>query len=337
MDKLPLSHETIRDILAQFGLETQQVTNFCDSSRGEGDVRWNFMVENVCVLKINSATVMWEARLQEIDRLIGRYREIGLSCPRLIPTLAGPLSCPLELAGAVCTCFVEEYAEYPVCTWDDSPDRKEVVAHLGTLAARFTNVDLSKIHSMWSIIDLAPFDGDVDEKQENADQLTEALRESGFTALADRVAALNAHLRQTIERDFRALPRCVYQGDLNSTNELQNGGHFAGLIDFNASGTDVNINVFLNETNCFPTDETFARLSVPQMLEKMAREQDEILTVIWRQYAMNPLERKLLPYFRRLIDLFQYPNVCQMTEWLADAGSREKCADLIEALVDQPL
>ena len=41
----------------------------------------------------------------------------------------------------------------------------------------------------------------------------------------------------------------MYQGDLNNSNILIKDNHFYGLIDFNLSGTEVNINCFLAETN----------------------------------------------------------------------------------------
>jgi len=44
---------------------------------------------------------------------------------------------------------------------------------------------------------------------------------------------------EKIKKVFNELPRCVYQGDLNSSNALHQDGRFAGLIDFNMAGTDV--------------------------------------------------------------------------------------------------
>jgi len=80
----------------------------------------------------------------------------------------------------------------------------------------------------------------------------------------------------------------MYQGDLNSSNELHQDGHFVGLIDFNLSGTDVNINVFVNETNCFPEEEDFDRLSVEQIVDKMETEQADMLSVIvWSKHMIS--------------------------------------------------
>ena len=136
---------------------------------------------------------------------------------------------------------------------------------------------------------------------------------------------------------FAELPRCVYQGDLNSTNELHQDGHFVGLIDFNLSGTDVNINVFVNETNCFPEEEEFDRLTVKQILRKMEMEQADMLSAILGHYAMNEVEKYAFPYYQRIADLFQWPNVCSMVKWLKEDARRDKCVSLIRALAGKPI
>lgn len=190
---------------------------------------------------------------------------------------------------------------------------------------------------MWSIIDLAPLDVEIDEKQENANMLLDALRESGYDELACAADTINVMLRSRILEVFRDLPRCVYQGDLNSTNELHDNGRFAGLIDFNLSGTDVNINVFLNETNWFPAEDEFDSMTIGDILEKMDEEQQQRLAVIFCHYSMNEKERFAFPFYRRIVNLFQYPNVCEMIKWLKEEKRRKKCASLIREMVNRPL
>ena len=56
------------------------------------------------------------------------------------------------------------------------------------------------------------------------------------------------------------------------------------------AGTDVNINVFLNETNWFPEEDEFDSMSVSEILSKQDREQDDELSVIYRHYALNDSE-----------------------------------------------
>ena len=332
-----LEKRELAEIAGQFGRSFQAVTAFYDTSHGDTDVRWNYVLDDNFVLKINSERAIWEERLQEISRLIERYRSIGVYAPRLIPTLAGPLSCRWKYAEAELVCFVEEYARYPVYSDYQMQDRREVVEHLGILAANYSGVDLSDIRSMWSIIDLAPLDVDIDEKQENTNMLVAALEDNGYPELASRADGLNRELRREILPDFDALPRCVFQGDLNTTNELHNDGHFVGLIDFNMAGTDVNINVFANETGWFPETNEFDYLTVPEILDKMESVQSDELEVIFKHYTMNGTEKRLFPCYNRITELFQYPNVCMMVKWLKDEARREKCAALIRALIEKPL
>ncbi len=124
---------------------------------------------------------------------------------------------------------------------------------------------------------------------------------------------------------------------MNSTNELQKDGHFVGLIDFNMAGTDVNINVFLNETDWFPEDAEFDALTVAEILEKQDKKQEEYLAVILCHYTLNDDEKYAFPYYKRIVNMFQYPNVCLMVKWLGEDARREKCATLIKAMIEKPL
>ncbi len=332
-----LEIKEIQNIMSHFGLCVQSTTAFYDTSHGDDDKRLNYILDEKYVLKVNSVAAMWEERLWEIHRLIYRYRSIGIYCPDLIPTLGGSLSYTLQRDGKEYTCFVEEYAVYPIFDSNTEQDRKEIVEHLGILAAKYTGIDLSPTRSMWSIIDLAPLDVDIDEKQENTNALTAALRKNGYGDLADKVDDFNIALREKIMTVFDRLPRCVYQGDLNDSNELHDNGYFVGLIDFNMAGTDVNINVFLNETNWFPTTEEFEKLSVAELIEKQDSKQAEVLSAIFKHYTLNDDEKYALPYYKRIVDMFQYPDVCLMIKWLGDDSHRYKCVEFINALIEKPL
>ncbi len=331
-----LDNQTIAEILENFGLTFTSVTREVDTSRGDNDRRLNYILDEKYVLKVHSVSSIWEERLQEIARLIERYRSIDVYCPRIIPALDGKLSCQFEICGVPHTCFVEECAIYPVCPDELNLDRKEVLAHVGKLAARYSGVDLSPIRSMWSIIDLAPLDVDIDEKQENSNLLQDALKDAGYTDLAADVQKLNERTREVIKKDYLSLPRCVYQGDLNPSNLLHLDEHFVGLIDFNMAGTDVNINVFANETNWFPEEEEFDEMSVGEITHKIDSEQAELLPAIFENYTMNDLEKRLFPYYKRISDLFQWPNVCSFQKWLKEDARKAKCIALIRALADKP-
>lgn len=333
-EPFPRMEERLHELLSAYDLVFDRITELIDTSRSDGDRRLNFILDRRYVLKLQDPESIWEDRLCGIARLIERYHSIGVYCPRLIRAKNGSFSVPFEAEGERFSCFVEEYAAFPICKADEQPSRRDVIVHLGTLAARYSNVDISDIYSMWSILDLSPLDcpGGKDEKQENAEALEAALVQFGFSDLADTVRATNQRLRRTIAAQYRDLPRCVFQGDLNSSNILLDNGRFAGLIDFNLSGTDVNINVFVNETNWFPEEDEFDRMTVPELVTAIGQKQNALLDVIFEQYECNSLERELLPTYRAICDLFQFPNVCAMRRWLKDPKRNEKTAALISAL-----
>lgn len=59
---------------------------------------------------------------------------------------------------------------------------QSVLASIGRLSQAYSSVDLQPVFSTWSIIDLAPLDVDIDEKQDNLNLLVQALRDAGAGA-----------------------------------------------------------------------------------------------------------------------------------------------------------
>ena len=53
--------------------------------------------------------------------------------------------------------------------------KRRYIESIGRLSAEYSDMDLQPVNSMWSIIDPAPLDVDVDEKQENINDLVETL------------------------------------------------------------------------------------------------------------------------------------------------------------------
>lgn len=76
-----LEERTIHGILERYGLDFSEITQLFDTSRGNDDQRFHYILDGKYVLKINTAGRLEERRLREINRLIGRYRSIGVYCP----------------------------------------------------------------------------------------------------------------------------------------------------------------------------------------------------------------------------------------------------------------
>lgn len=89
----------------------------------------------------------------------------------------------------------------------------------------------------------------------------------------------------------------------------------------------------MNETNWFPSDDEFDAMDIGGIIQKMDDYQDELLKIIFKHYSLNSLESRLFPYYKRIVDLEQYSNVCQMVRYLKDDVRREKSVKLIETLI----
>lgn len=325
-----MDNKEIITILREYGIDGFSDKTEIDSTIG-GDYRLNVIIDKKYVLRINNA-VMTEERLVSIDRLVEKYCRIGVLAPRLFKNKEGDY---LSAHGDH-VCYVSEYLDYPL--WREKENetdvetiRKEVLRSIGRLSKKYSNEDLSDVMSMWSIIDLAPLDVDVDEKQENLDLLVENLKELGEIELAHEVEAFNDSARERIRALYKDLPRCVIQGDLNASNILIEDGHFVGLIDFNMAGTEVNVNHFCCETNEKITEEDFAEKDADEVYENWKREQQEMLDVILSEYQLNDLEKKAIEDYRRICRISMYPNVMSFIEYLK--RDKEKTIKILRRII----
>lgn len=319
-------------ILAQYGVDSLSGWREIDSTN-QGDYRLNVIVDNKYVLRVNNP-VITEERLASISRLCERYRSIGVETPRLYRNASGQFLTPHESH----VCYLSDYLDYQTEkeaeeTCDHEQVGREVLASIGRLSSRFSGVDLSPVNSMWSLIDLAPLDVDVDEKQENLDMLVEALEELGESDLAREAAAFNEAKRERIRAVYKQLPRCVIQGDLNWSNILVKDSHFVGLIDFNMSGTEVNVNHFCAETNGGISEEDFTGKAPEDLYSEWLTRQNAELDVILQEYSMNGLEQSVLEDYRSICLISQYPNVMAFLKFLK--MDRAKAVDLIRLILQR--
>lgn len=324
-------------LLSPYGVNQFESFRVVDSSK-PNDYRLNIIIDRRYVLRINDP-VITEKRLGAIDRLAERYRQIGVKAPRLFQTADGLY---LTKAGDH-VCYLSEYLDYPTL-WEvqdqltaaqQAAVRQSVLASIGRLSQAYSGVDLQPVFSMWSIIDLAPLDVEIDEKQDNLNLLVQALRNAGAGETAQRAIAFNEANRAKIRQVFSDLPRCVIQGDLNGGNILIENGQFAGIIDFNMAGTEVNINHFCCETNDGMQEEDFEDYSAPEIFDRMQETSRRNLREILAHYTLNEAERSVIRNYWNLVMLSQYPNVCQYIKGLKTHP--DKALALIERIVSQEI
>lgn len=331
-----MDNNLITDICRHYGVDVELIGDVIDSSQGETDIRYNYVINNKFVLKLSTSKVISEVYLQGIKRLVARYRDIGVYCPNLIDNRNNELLTSIEYDGRVYNCYIEEFAPYDFAQDDEMlyESKKEMLAHVGKLATKYSGVDLVPINSMWSIIDLSPYDDQaVDEKQENLDLLIESLMKHGYLEEANMLLDRNNKARSNISIVLNKLPRCVYQGDLNPSNILvDKDRHFIGIIDFNMYGTEVNINCFLNECMYYLKEKDFEQLQVDEILDKMNSIQNELLQTILEYYELNELEKKVYNDYKQIIDFSFYPNVMLWTRLLDEKRYTDKVISLVRKL-----
>lgn len=321
----------IRNICYNYGIELANISKVIDTSHGEDDKRYNYIIDNKYVLKITNSSEINETALEDISRLIERYISIGVYCPSIIRNKIGTLTYEFNQEDKKYICYMEEYAVYNFYKEEKHIDynfKKKVVKHIGNLAKNFTNVDLSTTRSMWSLIELGRFD--IDEKQENLDNLIIKLKSKGYKNLASKLVDENIKARNKIKCNLDKLPRCVYQGDLNLSNILVDGdNNFVGIIDFNMFGTEININCFLNETMYYLTFEDFKTLTAKEIYNKMRIIQDNMMLDILSEYTLTDIENSLLEDYRKIIYISFFPNVML---WIELMDNYDMCSKVIEIL-----
>ncbi|MDE6407637.1 MAG: phosphotransferase [Anaeroplasmataceae bacterium] len=327
-----MTKQEILEILEKYNITSFYTYKELETTNGT-DYRLNIFIDNAYVLRINGSSIT-ETRLESISRLCERYRKIGVLTPRIYPSKEGTYLTKYNSY----VCYLSEYLDYKTeeeldNACDHNLIQKEVWRSIGRLSQAYSNVDLSDVYSMWSIIDLAPLDIEIDEKQENLNTFVSALKTSGETELANQLSLFNEKNREAIKKVYKQLPRCVIQGDLNWTNILVEDNHFKGLIDFNMSGTEVNINHFCAETNVEISIEEFKKYSALELYKMVIEEQDKNLAVIFEEYLMSDLEKEILENYRNIVLISQYPNVMEYLEFLK--VDRSKLIEFIRYIIQR--
>ena len=330
------SKEEIKNICTSYNIECSHIGEVIDTSMGDNDERYNYQINHKYFLKINNIKSKTEKFLVGMNQLIKNYKSIGVYCPSLYKTKENTFSLNIERDGIKFTCHVEEKSPFQISESQEEVDyefKKEILGHVGKLASKFTNHNLTTHNSMWSLIELANGDTDVDEKQENFDELYKCLKDNGYTELADKLRKQNDKTRAKIKTFMRDLPRCVYQGDLNNSNILvDEDKKFCGIIDFNMHGTEVNVNCFLNEAMYFLKKKDFEDLLARDIFSKMTSIQNDLMSVITSHYKLSDIEMEIIDDYKRVIFTSFYPNVCLMIDLMKQNYQKEKVIEFLEII-----
>lgn len=339
MQELNLSQ--INTFLASYEIPAIKGFELIDSSHGEEDVRHNYILDRRYVLRVNSAPVFTEQRLSELNRLIDRYRDFGLKSPLFLSDKNGKYL--QEIDG--CYAYLSEYLDLPLA--DDREEKRKLIGERLSFVARFAQryrgVDLVDTRSMYSLFELSPYDEltGVNEKQDNLNELSAALRKWGYDGLADRLNQRNEELRSQLRSIYRELPRCVFQGDENFSNLcLDEAGHIAGIFDFNMSGTEVIANYLANlafQARINFLDNCFDENSPEQVFAEIADVFRDSTAQIQQHYAFSEPEKQAYFRYAELVLLSGNAIVSALTQHLECEKTREKAAALLQKIMETSL
>lgn len=337
-------YRQVLDLLRQFGIRGADRIEFVDSSHGEDDIRRNYIIDREYVLRLNSAKVMTEERLEELNALIGRYRSFGMKAPLFLKAQSGKFV--IEQDGMFC--YLSEYLDYPLA--DDVKHRcreelrRQRVTFVARFAEQFKNVDLIETVSMYSIFDLAPYDKlsglDIDEKQENLNQLVSDLKQAGYEKLAERLNAQNEELRGQLKPIYKSLPRTVFQGDENFSNLcVDENDRIIGLFDFNMSGTEVNANYLANNGfgNFFYEEETMDNYTPEEILQMLLDAWHRSTDLICQHYSFTEQEFFAYRLYSKIAMISAYWNTAAFGEYLQQEKYKAKTAEIISLILDEDL
>ncbi len=324
--------------LSKYGYTGQGNISLIDTSRASDDIRLNYVIDKKWVLRFCNAPEMTETRLIELNRLIERYLQFGLKCPRFLTDQNGRFF----HAWDGLNCYLQEYIDLPTANEvrlePDEEDRvwQEVLDSVAAFAEMFKNVDLSSTMGMYSLFDLAPYDIPIgkDEKQQNFEKLCQTLLEIRETRFVERLQAKHTMIRERIRSVYKTLPRCVFQADENLSNILvDKNHHLAGLIDFNMAGTEVIVNQFANLGGGFQesiTEPIGANRRMQYAIDCYHKYQERMIQI----YHATALEKRAMKWYHWIALVAGWPQVCFFLYGLKTETLKNEILELLSLLTD---
>lgn len=330
-----LTKQELIDLLKEYGIEESVTYEMIDSSHGDDDMRLNYIINQKYVLRINSASVMSDERLRELNSLITRYNEIGLKAPYFIADENGHFL--HQNHGNYV--YLSEYLNETIADDVKGDNFETLVDERLRLVARYAqmykNVDLIQTRSMHSLFELSPYDlpQGIDEKQDNLNELVETLKEVGEIELAEQFIIENEKIRKELLSVYKTLPCCVFQGDENFSNVcVDDDQHIIGLFDFNMSGTDVNANYLANlafQGRFFYRENVFDESNAEELYNKVLNSFKQATELIEQYYLFTEDERKAYYLYAKIVLISGYVNVSAFQYYLKKLEYRTEVISLL--------
>ena len=330
-----LNRKEIEQILDGFGIEAFENSEMIDSSHGNRDIRHNYIIDKKYVLRINSAQVMTEERVVELNTLVKKYNDFGIKAPYFIPNKLGKYVMEYKK----CYCYLSEYLDFPLAIDTESMFKRELynerIAFVCRFAEKFKDDELSDTLSMYSLFELAPYDQPkgIDEKQENFNNLIEDLKVAGELELVNRLTMAYETIRAELMSIYKTLPRCVFQGDENLSNLcIDENKHIVGLFDFNMAGTEVIVNYLANiafQGDFDFSEELLEDCSAEEIFDRMMFAYIDSTKNIQKYYQFSREEKRAYELYSCVVLISGYMNQWAYSEFLKSEKYKVKMVELL--------
>ena len=281
------------------------------SSASGNTIKMVYDINDNYILEATNDENLDENKLVLINKLIDRYIEFGLVCPKYIKSNDGKY---IYFNGEYST-TVREKTDAKLLADDKSVNYlniiKELYDYISKYSTKYKGQDIYPFKSPYSVIDLSPLDSELDERQANLNSLCDMLKKAGFTDLCNKLIKYNDNVRAELKEIYKKLPRCNYQANLTNRSILVKDSHFVGLDDFSVCGSEVVVNYFSNEARVDLSEDDFLTLSSTEIVNKIRKSHSKSLSLILQNYEMLPIEKKALDLYNKLLYIsgFHYYNV----------------------------
>ncbi len=323
--------KTEQEIIGLYAPSNYTVISKPDVLNVDDDFREVYIIEcdgRKIVVKHTSNTFTDDNRMLAIIKLTEIYRERGIYNPKIIPDTNGKLYSKYIVNNREYFIYAEEFAKYEIAEnvgkdkFIDS-DRvplyfDEMYRSLGKVAA--AHIDITDCPSACCL--LTPFcpPDTVDEQTECAEKFFNYIYENipDFKNETDEIKSLFYDVKSRIAEVYDTLPTSCFQSDLGRPNVLlDENGNFAGLIDFNLCGEDVNINHLTRAANFYSIYEEGDYLTLDEYEEHDQKELSLFIRkmrCISEAYSFTEAEREIFPL------MFNY----QISIWWDDVEKIER-------------
>lgn len=332
---------TVRELLCLFGADSVQTVEFTDSSHGDSDIRHNYLIDRKYVLRINSAPVMTDGRLEELNRLIERYREFGMHAPKFLKAKDGRFI--VERDGNIC--YLSEYLDETVaddvkaeCLEELRTQRRIFIARF---AEKYRNVDLTETVSMYSIFDLSPYDKldglEIDEKQDNFNHLTADLQKRENMPLPKdwcRKTKESAAIKIVLQR--ASALRFPGRREFFQPVRGRKPAEFRDcLISICPERKLSRITLQNAAMNFFYTDEIMQSRSADEIYLMLTKAYAENTELIRKYYNFTPQEFRAYRLYSKIAMYSAYWNTSAFSEYLAQEQCAEKVVRLLWKIAEE--